>query len=87
MKLLKDPSLGFTLLELLMVMSIVMVLASVLIPAVVAARESARLARCFANERQLSLAWTMYSDDTGRIAGNGMVRGGGDAANPMWVQG
>jgi prepilin-type processing-associated H-X9-DG protein len=29
----------------------------------------------------------MYSYDTGRIVGNGVVRGGGDEARPMWVQG
>lgn len=78
---------AFTLVELLVVMAITMLLTLVLLPALIRAKESARRARCFSNERQLFLAWTMYSDDTGRIAGNGTVRDGGDEIRPMWIQG
>lgn len=80
-------SLAFTLLELLVVMTITTLLASLLLPALNHGRELARRAKCFSNERQLLIAWTMYSDETGRIAGNGVIRGGGDETRPMWVQG
>ena len=51
---------GFTLVELLVVCSIVAVLAGLLIPAVQAARESARRARCAANLRQVGLGMQSY---------------------------
>jgi prepilin-type N-terminal cleavage/methylation domain-containing protein/prepilin-type processing-associated H-X9-DG protein len=53
---------GMTLVELLVVMVIIGVLVALLLPAVQAARESARRAKCFNNLRQLGLAVTLHEE-------------------------
>lgn len=78
---------AFTLVELLAVMTIILVLASLLLPSLAQAKERARRAKCLSNERQLTLAWMMYCDDIGKIANNGYLQGGGEETKPMWVQG
>ena len=50
------PKSGFTLVELLVVISIITLLAALLVPAIGAARNSARKASCQNNLRQLGLA-------------------------------
>ena len=52
---------GFTLLELLMVISVIAVLVSLLLPAVQSARESARQLQCQNNLRQLGVALCNYN--------------------------
>ena len=54
---------GFTLIELLVVIAIIAILAAMLLPALSAARESARSTACVNNLRQMHLAAMMYSQD------------------------
>jgi prepilin-type N-terminal cleavage/methylation domain-containing protein/prepilin-type processing-associated H-X9-DG protein len=59
--------LGFTLVELLVVIAIIGILVALLLPAVQAARESARRAQCINNEKQESLAVLNYESAKGGL--------------------
>src|SRR5437773_6015459 len=56
---------GFNLLELIVVIAIVAVLAALLLPALVKAREQGRTSVCKNNMRQIGLAMVLYADDNG----------------------
>lgn len=58
---------GFTLVELLVVMSLIGVLIALLLPAIQAAREAARGAHCRNNLKQLALACQNYADIHGTL--------------------
>ncbi len=59
----RAPTSGFTLIELLVVIAIIAILAAILFPVFAQARESARMASCLSNMKQLGLACTMYAQD------------------------
>ncbi len=54
---------GFTLIELLVVIAIIALLMAILMPALNRAKEQGKRAACLSNLKQLTLAWTVYSDD------------------------
>jgi prepilin-type N-terminal cleavage/methylation domain-containing protein/prepilin-type processing-associated H-X9-DG protein len=61
----RAPRSGFTLVEMLVVIGVIAILASLLMPALARAKGKARQAKCLNNIRQLGLAATLYTDDFG----------------------
>ena len=54
---------AFTLIELLVVIAIIGILSSMLLPSLSSSRRQSQIAVCLNQQKQLSLAITMYSDD------------------------
>jgi prepilin-type N-terminal cleavage/methylation domain-containing protein/prepilin-type processing-associated H-X9-DG protein len=57
------PRRGLSLIELLIVTAIISVLAAIILPATMGARENGRATACRSNLRQLELALKLYADD------------------------
>ncbi len=74
----KEP--GFTIVELLVVIAIIGILVALLLPAIQAARESARLAQCKNNLRQLGIALLNHHDAHGNYP-SGIVANGNNFRN------
>ena len=74
---------AFTLVELLVVISIVALLIALLLPAIKQARETARVATCLSNQHQISLALHTYAAEN-RDMGPAYREDGTDCPNPSW---
>ena len=83
-----DGKRGFTLLELLIVVSIIGILASLLLLSLSAAQERGRSAFCKNNLKQLSLTYLLYIEDSNdKLPGNDYSGCGGFTKYPIWVTG
>ena len=79
---------AFTLVELLVAIAVIAILAALLLPALAGAKMQAARIQCVSNDKQLILAWTIYSTDNNE----NLVSNGGDTATTsthahLWVQG
>jgi len=72
---------AFTLVEVLITVTIILLLISVLLPAVQVAREAARRSSCMNNLKQISLGVHNYVDSFGRMPTGYLV---GDKPEPSW---
>lgn len=80
---------AFTLVELLMVIAVVGILASLLLPALAKAKQKAQRTQCLSQLRQLQQAWLMYVHDhhDSLPPNSDGPRAGKDAYCPGWVAG
>lgn len=87
----RESERGFTLVEMLVVIALIAILASLLLPVLSRAKSKSESISCLNNARQLGLAWLLYADDHGdRLPYNlgGPTRAQvADRSNLNWVNG
>jgi prepilin-type N-terminal cleavage/methylation domain-containing protein/prepilin-type processing-associated H-X9-DG protein len=81
---------AFTLVELLVVITIIAILAALLLPSLAKAKGEGQRANCLGNLRQLTLCWEMYAEDNqGIFAPNNWIDDVGAGVDPAtsWCEG
>lgn len=74
--------------ELVISVAVILILSSLLLPAVHRTRERADRTRCLENQRQLLLGWSLFAaDHQGMLPANGHTPAGGSRTRLRWVQG
>lgn len=80
---------GFTLLELLLVISIIALLVGILLPAIASARKLGQRTKCQANLRELAAGWHIYLDDNDghflQTINASILYGGGQGSLPPFA--
>ena len=78
---------GFTLIELLVVIAIIAILAAMLLPALSRAKLKALGVQCMNNNRQLSFAWRMYTEENNDtlLYASADVGNLNNPAHPSWA--